>query len=41
VFETERQMAAKFLQEEGWQRLDQDGKNAFSTCMCDVVSSPS
>ncbi|MEE4609424.1 MAG: sodium:proton antiporter [Desulfobacteraceae bacterium] len=36
VFEPERKMAAKFLQEEGWQRIDNEERNAFSTCMCET-----
>lgn len=39
VFGQERQMAGKFLQEEGWRRIDEEEKSAFSTCMCDVASS--
>jgi hypothetical protein len=41
VFEAERQMADKFLREEGWHRIDKEEKNAFSTCMCGVAASPS
>lgn len=39
VFETERRVAAKFLQEEGWRRIDNEERNAFSTCMCATASS--
>jgi NhaP-type Na+/H+ or K+/H+ antiporter len=41
VFEPERKMAARFLQEEGWQRIDNEARNAFSTCMCEAEPSSS
>ncbi len=34
VFEAERQVAARFLQQEGWERIDGSEEAAFSTCMC-------
>lgn len=36
VFETEREMTAKFLEAEGWHRIGNEEKNAFSTCMCEA-----
>jgi NhaP-type Na+/H+ or K+/H+ antiporter len=39
AFEAERQMVSRFLQEEGWRRIDNDEKHAFSTCMCEAASS--